>query len=145
MCQCDRHRSPRSPSTSKCSWQEWAVLRYRDPWDHYEKKTAAVQSDGQAVRWNETLGTFVVYPSSHPMLCIYAKSTEKDILTGKLEMRFGSFHSLFQSKPTIYLKISVSVDSTTAKISDHLTESHEVQIPKDFNGPPSNYSQSIRQ
>ena len=79
------------------------------------KKTAAVRSVAQAVRWNETLGALWVdppplyaviltghssaaHPSSHLRVCIYAKrSIGKDILAGTLDIPYDSLHSSSQS------------------------------------------------
>ena len=80
------------------------------------KKTAAVRSVGQTVRWDETLGALwvthppfcavtltgdrhsVAPPSSHLRICVYAKrSICEDILAGTLEIPFDSFHSSYQS------------------------------------------------
>ncbi|KAF8264172.1 hypothetical protein EI94DRAFT_1788157, partial [Lactarius quietus] len=51
------------------------------------KKTKSVQIEGQMVVWNETLDAFSVQPSSHLILCIYAKRlTQRDLLIGTHEI-----------------------------------------------------------
>ncbi|CAA7265501.1 unnamed protein product [Cyclocybe aegerita] len=97
------------------------------------KKTKATRSMQQAVQWNETLDAFVVCPSSHLTLCLYAarRFHPEDISVGRCEIPFRSLLSSSQSnspfilsganaehQATIYLTIAVSPNSAATNTSN---------------------------
>ncbi|KAH9035728.1 hypothetical protein EDB85DRAFT_2273943, partial [Lactarius pseudohatsudake] len=90
------------------------------------RKTESIQVEGQTVEWDQKLDAFFVHPSSHLILCLYAKrSTNPDVLLGTHETQIpvtsqSDIPFVFQKgngragesmQPvTLYLSISVSAN-----------------------------------
>ncbi|KAF8265520.1 hypothetical protein EI94DRAFT_1831160 [Lactarius quietus] len=98
------------------------------------KKTKSVQIEGQTAVWNQTLDAFFVQPSSHLVLCLYAKRlTQRDLLIGtheitipaesEIDISFVLSHGngqAGQSTQAVTLNLTISVSANRTSLSAHL-------------------------
>ncbi|KAH9055074.1 hypothetical protein EDB87DRAFT_1355503 [Lactarius vividus] len=97
-----------------------------------KKSTKSVHIDGQTAVWDQRLDNFFVQPSSHLILCLYAKRlTKSDILIGKHEMVIpaesethisvtlgGGNGQAEQSTPPVTLDLTIIVSANGTSPSD---------------------------
>ncbi|KAH9069709.1 hypothetical protein EDB83DRAFT_2550976, partial [Lactarius deliciosus] len=97
-----------------------------------EKSTKSVHIDGQMAVWDQRLDAFFVRPSSHLILCLYAKRlTKHDILIGTREMVIpveseshisvilgGGNGQTEQSTPPVTLDLTITVSANGTSPSD---------------------------
>ncbi|KAH9015620.1 hypothetical protein EDB84DRAFT_1443387, partial [Lactarius hengduanensis] len=97
-----------------------------------EKSTKSVHIDGQMAVWDQRLDAFFVRPSSHLILCLYAKRlTKHDILIGTREMAIpvesesyisvtlgGGNGQTEQSSPPVTLDLTITVSANGTSPSD---------------------------